>query len=73
VNDGEPDAVRLAAADVESAQYELDNAQYDLRDQLLAALKRGIPQEQLAKEAGLTLHQLQNLASLPNEDGSPPS
>jgi hypothetical protein len=70
VNNGEPEAVRLAAADVESAEYELDHARYDLKDQLLAALKRGVPRKELAKEAGITLQQLQDLVRLPDEDGT---
>lgn len=66
VNGEESDGVRVAAADVEFAQFELDNAKYELRDRLLTALKTGVSREKLADEAGLTLHQLEAIVRLPD-------
>lgn len=66
MDDEAPNEVRLAAADMESAQYELDNARYDLRDRLLAALERGAPLTDLAREAGLSVHQAKAIIRLPD-------
>lgn len=65
VNSGESDGVRVAAADLEFARFELDNVKYELRDRLLTALKTGVSREKPADEAGLTLQQLEAIVRLP--------
>jgi hypothetical protein len=52
-------AVRADAADLEWAQFALDNAIYDLRDKIMAAISRGIDPADLAEASGMTTKQLQ--------------
>lgn len=51
---------------MESAQYELDHARYDLRDQLLAGLGRGVPLTDLARDTGMSAHQVEAIIRLPD-------
>lgn len=41
-------------------------ARYDLRDRLLAALERGAPLTDLAREAGQSVHQAKAIIRLPD-------
>ena len=66
MNNFEPDGVRVAAADLESAQYALDNARYVLRDEIVAALEAGASKGDLAEEAGLTSRELDAVVRLPD-------
>lgn len=66
MDDEASNKVSLAAADMESAQYELDHARYDLRDQLLAGLGRGVPLTDLARDTGMSAHQVEAIIRLPD-------
>jgi len=53
--------VAVAAADKESAQFQLDNSSADLRDMVLAALASGVAVEELAVASGLSVHEIRNI------------
>jgi hypothetical protein len=53
--------VRLAAADKESAQFALDNADADLRDAIREALAEGAPVADLAESSDLPPHKIKKL------------
>ncbi|MFD1213987.1 hypothetical protein ACFQ36_18275 [Arthrobacter sp. GCM10027362] len=53
--------VRSAAADKEWLQFQLDNADADLRDAIREALEAGIRAEDLVGAAELTLEQIRRI------------
>ncbi|HEV7166876.1 MAG TPA: hypothetical protein VGN49_02805 [Micrococcaceae bacterium] len=53
--------VAVAAADKESAQFQLDNTAADLRDMVLAALASGVTAEELAGASGLTPQEIRRI------------
>ena len=53
--------VRVAAADKESAQFQLDNAAADLLDLIREALNSGVPAADLTDPSGLTLKQIRRI------------
>jgi len=53
--------VAVAAADKESAQFQLDNSTADLRDMVLAALASGVTAEELAVASGLSVHEIRDI------------
>lgn len=54
--------VRSAAADKEWLQFQLDNADQDLKDAVREALSAGILAEDLVEPAELTLEQIRMIA-----------
>jgi hypothetical protein len=53
--------VAVAAADKESAQFQLDNSTADLRDMVLAALASGVTVEELVVASGLSVHEIRDI------------
>jgi hypothetical protein len=53
--------VAVAAADKESAQFQLDNSTADLQDMVLAALASGFTVEEVAAASGLSVHEIRNI------------
>ena len=53
--------VAVAAADKESAQFQLDNSSADLRDMVLAALASGVTVEELVVASGLSVHEIRDI------------
>lgn len=60
--------VRNAAADKEWQEFQLDNADADLRDAVREALEAGVHAEELAAAAELTLEQIRTIGRTEEPD-----
>jgi hypothetical protein len=54
--------VRVAAADKESLQFDLDHADAFLRKEIREGLARGVPASDLAAASGLPLKEIEQIA-----------
>ncbi|WP_264797064.1 hypothetical protein [Arthrobacter mangrovi] len=63
--------VWLAAADVESTQWALDQAEYDLSESVQALIAKGYEPEAIAVAAGLTLAETHGFLQAPGGQHSP--
>lgn len=61
---GPVEKVCIAAADAESARFQLDNSTADLNDLVVEALRAGVPATDLAGVSGLSVREIRRIRRL---------